>query len=264
MGIPLKYHQQILHLLGIEPVLPFERAALLEERERLCGVRFPASVREWFAVQHAEALFHHNTNEDHLEELAKLGSPDETAQGSLRVATENQAVVAWYVRLADGDDPPVYDNNDEWNKDLSKTNWHLCSATFTNFIFDVTSTHHFGGWYSGMHLSANDSLPDEATRALLGRWFQQGPTTDTPLGKVYRFFTTEGILAIRSVTEEHLAHESAEWIIDAASPEAVLDFGRKLWGVGTLSHTLRAKSSSLQSRAKGEELLQRLRSEHTA
>ena len=77
------------------------RVAIIEERERACGVRFPASVREWFAIESAESLFYRKTNQDHLEELARLGDPRDTAQGCLKVATENQGVATWYVRLAE-------------------------------------------------------------------------------------------------------------------------------------------------------------------
>lgn len=264
MAARFKYHQPILDLLGVETAMPFDRVAAIEERERVCGMRFPASVREWFAVQDAEALFHDNTNNDHLEKLQKLGDPAETRQGYLRVATENQAVVAWYVRLAEGDDPPVYHNKDQWNENLSETYWQANSVTFTNFIFDMISSHHFRGWYSGMQLSAKDSLPDEATLDRLRGWFRQGPTTDAPGSKVYRFFTTQGVITISSVTPEDLANGAAEWSIEAASPEALLDFGRKLSGVGTLAQTLKAQSCTPQSRAKGEELLQRLRNENAA
>jgi hypothetical protein len=241
MAARLKYHQPILDLLGVEPVLPFERVAAIEERERVCGTRFPASVREWFSVLNAEALFHDNTNDDHLQQLAELGDPAETRQGYLRVATENQAVVAWYVRFAGGDDPPVYHNNDEWDKDLSKTDWQANSTTFTDFIFDMISSHHFRGWHSGMHLSAKDSLPDEASVAQLRSWFGQGPTTDAPGSRVHRFFTPQGVIAIRSITPEDLANGTAEWSTEAGSPEALLELGRKLWGVGTLAQTLRRK-----------------------
>jgi len=53
----LKYHQHILNLLGIELDMLVSRVAIIEERERACGVRFPASVREWFAIESAESLF---------------------------------------------------------------------------------------------------------------------------------------------------------------------------------------------------------------
>src|SRR5262245_35078012 len=115
---------------------PPRRLAIIEQREAACATRFPASVREWFSIESAEALFYENTNQDNLQELTELGDPQEAAQGYLKVATENQAVVAWYVRLGEGDDPPVFDNNDQWNDDLSRTAWRENSKTFTNFIFD--------------------------------------------------------------------------------------------------------------------------------
>jgi hypothetical protein len=264
MNARLMYHQPILDLLGVPPVMPLDRAAAIEMRERVCGIRFPASVREWFAVEDADGLFHVNTNDDHLEKLKEFGDPAETRQGYLRVATENQGVVAWYVRLTEGDDPPVYDNNDQWNEDLSKTDWQACSTTFTNFIFDMISNHHFHGWYTGMHLCAKDRLPDEPTLDRLRGWFQQGPTTDDFWSKVYRFYSPHGVIAIRSVTPEDLASGVAQWSVEADSPEALLDFGRRLWGIGTLAQTLTARSCTPQSRAAGDEVLQRLREETSA
>jgi len=255
----LKYHQQILNLLGVHLDMPPSRAAIIEQRELACGVRFPASVREWFAIEAAENVFYQETNQDHLQGLADLGNPKETAQGYLKVATENQAVVAWYVRLAEGDDPPVYDNNDEWNEDLSKTNWRIHSKTFTNFIFDTISSNHFQGWYSGMYLSAEDQWPGGDELGLLRDWFQQGPMTEAPDCKIFRFFNTNGIVTIRAVTPEHLAGATAIWNVEADSPEELLEFAKKLWRLGTLSRTLKAKSCSRESRAKGDEILQRLR-----
>ena len=79
----------------------------------------------------------------HLESLEELGLPEETRQGYLRVATEAQAVVGWYVRLDESDDPPVYDNNDQWDEeDLGNVDWQQDSASFTNFIFDTIATLH--------------------------------------------------------------------------------------------------------------------------
>jgi hypothetical protein len=260
----LKYHQAILDMLGLETNLATDRLASIEERERACRARFPASVREWFAVREADSLFHDNTNQDHLEKLDELGNQAEAAQGYLRVATENQAVVAWYVRLSAGDDPAVYHNNDEWNLDLSKTNWQPYSTTFTNFIFDAISSHYFGGWYSGMHLSAQDHLPDGAALAQLRQWFRQGPSTHTPDATVYRFFTRGGVVHIRSVTPGDLANRAAEWSIDADSPQTLTDFAQKIWGVGTLCRTLTARSSSPTSRAKGADILRCLRAEMPA
>lgn len=262
MRHPLKYHQPILDLLGLTAVLPSRRLAVFENRERVCQVRFPASVREWFLLRDAETLFYENTNQDSLESLTELGNPAETAQGYLCIATENQAVVAWYVRLSEGDDPPVYDNNDQWNENLAETAWRQISVSFSNFIFDMISSYRFQGWYLGWHLTAAEPLPDATTLSAMRKWFQEGPTTDTPDSKVYRFFTPEGLIVIRSIAPEDRAVGMAEWSIETGSQEALLEFGRKVWSLGTLSRTLKAHSVSAESRANGNEILRRLRAEN--
>jgi hypothetical protein len=248
----LEYHQSIFDLLGVTGVVSEDRLAIIWERESQCGTVFPASVREWFAIEGAESIFYDNSNQDHLTKLQDLGVPVETSQGYLRVATENQAVVGWYVRLNEGENPPVYDNSNEWNDDLSRTNWYTNANTFSNFIFDVISTHHFGGRYTGMQLFAVDRLPGDEDLDLLREHFQCGPITDQPDWKVYRFFTTRGVITIKSRSSTE-----AEWTIDADSPESVFQFGQKVWRLGTLDKTLQASSSG--RREEGEKVLMRLR-----
>jgi hypothetical protein len=65
-----------------------QRERLIAERERACGVAFPASVVAWFALDGAERLFHDNSNEDRLLAREELGDPDETRHGSLQVAID--------------------------------------------------------------------------------------------------------------------------------------------------------------------------------
>ncbi len=259
MAHSLEYHQSIFDLLGISAVPSLDRLARIEERERICQASFPASVREWFAIESAESLFYEKSNNDGQTKLEELGDRAEVAQSYLRVATENQAVVAWYVRLNEGEDPPVYDNNDEWNEDLSKTSWRRLSETFTNFIFDMLSMNDFGGWYSGMHLSAKDRMPDAQALGLLREAFRQGPTTDVPNCNCYRFFNQHGIITVRSGSPEDLADAGAKWSIEADSPDALLQFAQKVWQIGTLSQTLKAESCSRESREEGDKVLRRLR-----
>lgn len=257
----LKYHQAALSMVGAKVELSTRRIAVIEEREAACGARFPESVREWFCVDSAESLFHENTNEDHLQELAKLGDPREAAQGYLQVATENQSVVAWYVRLNEGDNPPVYHNNDQWNEDLSVTDWQETSKTFANFIFDSLATNHFNGWHTGMRLSAVDQRPGPDELRQLRSLLQEGPTTDEPDSKVYRFFTRAGLVTIRSVQPELLARGEAEWALEARSATDLFELGKHLWQMGALSHTLKAESCAPNFRAEGDLVLRRLRAE---
>lgn len=136
----LKYHQKVFDKLNIEPILSPERMELIEKRENICKVKFPASIKEWFSIQHAEKIFHDNSNSDNLVPLEKLGNPDEASQGYLQVAYENQAVVAWYVQLNNNDDPSVYDNNDEFGKNLAEVDWHKVADSFSSFIYKILSS----------------------------------------------------------------------------------------------------------------------------
>ncbi len=105
----LRFHAQLFEHLGVQPVMSKASEAVLAEREEVCGVMFPASVREWFSLSGVFDLFRECTNADELVtnersdgewQLRQLGDPDEVAQGYLRVAVENQGAVGFYVRLA--------------------------------------------------------------------------------------------------------------------------------------------------------------------
>lgn len=50
---------------------------LINQREQLCHVAFPASVRDWFSIEGAADLFFHNSNNDRLENVEELGHPAE-------------------------------------------------------------------------------------------------------------------------------------------------------------------------------------------
>src|SRR5262245_5468670 len=51
--VQLVYHQATFDLLGREPVFSDAARVLFEERERACGARFPAAVREWYSLDGA-------------------------------------------------------------------------------------------------------------------------------------------------------------------------------------------------------------------
>jgi hypothetical protein len=143
-------------------------------------------------------------------------------------------------------------------EDLAKTP-QLDSRTFTNFIFDMMSFRHFGGWLSYMHLSAEDQWPNANELALLRDWLQGGPRTETPDAMVYRFFNTHGMITIRSAKPGHSTGATALWEIEADELEHLFEFAKKLWPVGTLSLTLKVEGGSPEWRAMGNEILQRLR-----
>lgn len=52
----LRCHTAVFELVGKEPRASEERLRRIERREQGCGVRFPASVREWYGLEGAELL----------------------------------------------------------------------------------------------------------------------------------------------------------------------------------------------------------------
>jgi len=232
---------------------------VLADRERLCGGPFPASVKEWFSIQHAEALFRQNTNQDELVSHTQLGEPSAYGEGFLHVASENQAVVDWYAHLDGSDNPPVYGTDDRWDADLSSVEWRLCSNTFSEFIFDAVFYHPFGGWDSGMHLSAKERLPDESMLERLRSTFQEGPVTDLPDRIIRRFFNRHAIIDIRTRSPELIAKGQAEWRVEADSEESLLDTTLAIWSMHDMSTSLAAMSATPESRRRGESVLKRIR-----
>ncbi len=255
----LRFHAAIAELLGIVPVPAPERMAALEQRETVCKTRFPASVREWLSLPGVESIFHDRSNDDHLEPVDALGDPGETAQGWLRVAKENQWVVAWYVRLDEGEDPPVYHNNDEWNEDLALTDWQETSPSFSAFIFDMLADDCFGRGCSGLLLSAVDRLPGPEELKALESWFRKGPVTCTPDYSVYRFADAQTLVTIEAGSAFELPPGKAKWRLRTADAEALFSAGRKLRGLGTMAETLSAQDCTPEARGWCDWVLERLR-----
>jgi hypothetical protein len=250
----LQFHQSIFDLLGITPHLSEEKIAIIAASKKICDRQFPKSIEEWFIIEGVESLFHENT-EDWLTEIDELDNPSDIRQGYLRIATENQCVVAYYAQIDGSEDPPVFHNNDEWNEDLSTTGWQLCSKTFSNFIFDMISHSHFDGWYSGAYLSAKAKSPDLQVIEYLRKHYQEGLISDYPDSQVYRFFNIHGIITVASNTPELIAENLAEWNIQTDSFDALYDFTLSVWEFCNLSNEL---SSEGCLPAKGNEVLERL------
>jgi hypothetical protein len=250
----LKYHHAIFDLLGKKPIISPKAQTVIEEREKVCRVSFPASVKEYFSIQDAAKLFESHTNADHLAELDELGRPEEVAKNWLHVATENQAVVSWFVRLDGSDDPQVFHDNDQyWTRndqgeyvatDVDEIEWQFNSATFTNFVFDMISQYAFGGWGTGRRFEADDQAPDEALLSQLMELYQEGPRTDLLDDRVYRFFHKDGMIRIEIHGQEEMATGKAHWTIKANSEQSLRPMINGLWHYGTLAQTLTGESGS--------------------
>jgi hypothetical protein len=248
MGLPrvIEYHRAALEMLGAEPRPSLERQRLIAARERACGAAFPPSVVEWFALEHADALFYDNSNQDSLEPLESLGEPAETRQGYLRVALENQGVVAFYVRLDEGDDPPVYDNNDEFGQeDLSRIAWNRLSVSFTNFVFDMVSIGRLHAFGRDLWLETEGPVPAEDPAGL-----RPGPATHGE-AEVRRFFGPHEQVGVRWEP----GAETAQWQLQADSAERLSELAGALGFADALAARRRPPT---RKRAAGR-LLARLR-----
>lgn len=139
----LRFHRAMYAAIGASPVVSKGNVQVLRKRERVLGVRFPAAVFELLSLEGAAELFREHSNADELvtndelddaKKLEQFGAPAEIRQGYLRVAVENQGVVAFYVPLDGSDDPPVFHNNDQWDDDLKSIEWVKVSDSFSRFV----------------------------------------------------------------------------------------------------------------------------------
>lgn len=248
-----QYHRAIFDLLGVVPAPSRRLLAALKARERECGVRFPASVRAFYADAHADTLLEETTGQ-RLIYWDALGEPEETAQGWLQVATENQDVLGWYVRLDAGDDPPVLHDNMTRADDMTMIDWQPQSPSWTAFLFDLMAECSLYADILGLYLYARDVWPDAPMLARLKKTLREGPRTDTADAQVRRLYTKTRLLTITRTTA---GGGEAEWALTARTPEALESLARLVWPCGTLAQTLGEKYLSDQ----GKVLLAKLRRE---
>ena len=53
----INYHHAIFDLLDAKPLLSDEAIKRIAEREHICSKAFPASVKEWFRIEHSKRMF---------------------------------------------------------------------------------------------------------------------------------------------------------------------------------------------------------------
>jgi hypothetical protein len=153
--MPLEFHQKTFDMLRLKPEICPKRSAELRSREAVLGRKFPKSVFEFFSLKDAEQIFAKNSNNDSLVPIEELGTflePRQIDHGWLCVASENQGVVHWMVRLGHGEnheDPEIWDTQDSWPvwdydadlpvDDYQNIDWNLCADSFSDFIFEMLS-----------------------------------------------------------------------------------------------------------------------------
>lgn len=168
MPAETEYHGAALDLLGV--AIPAER--MLPER----AVDYPAAVVEWFLHGQLDAL-------DRDGDRLRVGP-------------------GFYVYLDEGDDPPVY-HDDEG----------LVALSFSNFAFDLAAA---GRTRGGNHLSATGPVPKPKSLEWLGGQLKPGPVTETDELVVHRFYGPHEYATVRWAREGE-----AHWHLEADSQEAL-------------------------------------------
>ena len=113
---------------------------MLNDVEHRIKQALPASVHEWYELDHAVELLFQHSNADRPVDIGKLGEPlrdtwgggphDLVAQNLLVIRHENQGVCVWAVLLDGSDDPPVV-----LDLDTQFKSWTKCASSFSQHIY---------------------------------------------------------------------------------------------------------------------------------
>ena len=261
----LQFHSATFELVGKKPKRSRRALELLKKRERQCGVRFPAAVREWYLVS-GPALgldIGCGKTTDEMVPLRELGEPlanwyamgsaDFVRAGLLIVIHENQGVCTWVVKLDGSDDPPVVVEVDSSYKaaSLSKIRWQRCAESFSTFMYCRAWDHGHSLDPISVWSAAQDQPLARRDLAFLRANFTEGPRTFGHPGVAnYRFFTADSAMLIWA------KKGGADWHLMASSDEALLRLLRCVSHAGTLTETLYTfddpRSEAVLERARAE------------
>jgi hypothetical protein len=235
------YHSAVFRVLGRTPRVSQEALRLIERREEETGLRFPASVREWYSLEGAVELLTDNCEESDPVPLEQLGSAEEARLGWLHVMSDREAVASWYVRLDGSDDPPV-DVADEFKWppfDLTETPW---SSTFSVYVYDLVSSAAVGGRRLGLQLDAKDRRPDGSDLARLRARMEERPRTEGDAVRLttYRFYNADGLVTFQADPAEDEASRG-DWTVQGRTAEGLYNLCTLVWPIGTLSETLECR-----------------------
>lgn len=218
------FHEAAFRLLPAPLRRSTASVQALERREKELGLRFPASVREWYSLEGAVETLRTCSNQDRPVAVEELGAPrlkwygvprrDFVADGFLYLMNENQGVCQWAVRL-DGDDPEVVVAVDTAPSEV----WLPHAATFSEFIRARLWDHR----PAALGLSAQDVGTRREDVEALRAAFREGPrTTHWPGDAQWRFEDGSGSILLWE------AEGQTDWFLRAASEPALEALGRKV------------------------------------
>jgi hypothetical protein len=266
------YHRETIDHMGLDAPRPSEVAlARLDERERTCGVPFPAAVREWYALEAGlvERELHFRGS---LLPLECLGDPypgwspdgrecplDLVGEGRLPVMVGDYGERLWAVDLDGSGNPPVSVMDNDSVTSVSEIPWSPHAGSFSAFIL---GTYWANAWiyrtgFHGlfMYQLRGDQPLSTADLAPLRTRFDEGPrTVNNPSGFMTARFTGRGVaFEIDDLPEDCAAdgdepHRACDlgaferaggpvrlrrWSIKGASDEALVRLARDLreWGL---------------------------------
>src|SRR5262245_36142444 len=226
MTLQLRYHRRAV---GLPPKAQrFSESAheLLQQREEQLGVRFPASVREWYCLDGAVGLLERYSNDDWLVDVERLGEPfdnwhgrgprDFLSENLLLFMHENQGVCNWAIKLDGTPDPPVVVEVDT----AAAGKWLPCADHFSTFVWCQIWDHSqlaVGEQAQEAELSKHDL-------ALLKASFPQLATTFGWPGNVnYRFATEAASILIWD------GEGGADWFLTASTASDLKKLLAKVW-----------------------------------
>jgi hypothetical protein len=246
-----RFHSQTLALLPSPLPWSERNAQLLATREKSLELRWPASVREWYALEGATGALRTYSNDDKPIPLEELGEPFEDWYGRghrdfrserlLVFMHENQGVCSWAIRLDGSEDPPVVVQLGS----RPREDWLPLARSFSEFLYCQI-------WDYSLRGAACESQEpelDEAKLQFLRTSFREEPRTyGWPGSTNYRFSAPTGRILIW-----HSEKHGADWIIQAASHPQLEELLRQVWSLGSLATTLYGRDAA------GEQALDNLR-----
>jgi hypothetical protein len=186
-------------LVGLPAVADPGRRRFLADRERELGIRIPAAVAEWYAIDGAVEHFVQGSSPIivRLEQLGMAADGADLAAGRLLLASDYQGCCDWLVDLAPTlpagwdvplpglaspaehqaalvkrADPPVWLSDPEDPADT----WSLAAPRFSAYVYAEAWDIAFGALPHSELVSTFDSVPfGDGDLALLRREFVAGP-----------------------------------------------------------------------------------------
>ncbi len=281
----MPYHQNVYDLLQLEPGECPIAARMIAAHEFECGL-LPAAVCEWYQVpnvvlpradewslenEHGTS-WHEFSGDDHpvtldqvLDNFAAIAQ--EGGPPHVRVISDQQGAVSWFIEVDGSEDPPVWIGTDEEDT----TDWEQTAERFSDFVFEWIADTYLEShtplsenWH-GRNDDEFDDLPIKPRFVKVhinGLWLR---TPDEPLTAPIIDFLTEqfgeperiarpGDVTTYTyrpeggtirVTADDPAHPDplSAWWVHADTPERLAEFARLLLPWGTLRDTLRADTA---------------------